>query len=105
MCAELGFDDTDEEGISDIDFSVLSPPKKNKALNENALAITVQQKANPLTMQLCNQPAPLSKFPPSGETNSFQMAQHNSAVQYAVQSGELWGVVNINFVTNHYSKH
>ena len=102
LCAELGFDDTDDEGISDIDFSVLSPPNKNK---QNALAITVQQKANPLAMQLCNQPAPLSKLLQSGGTNSFQMAQHNSAVQYAVQSGELWGVVNINFVTNHYSKH
>ena len=83
LCVELGFNEKDEEGISDIGFPVLSP----------------------LTMHVYNQPAPLSKFPPSGETNSFQMAQHNSAVQYAVQSVHSGGVVNMNFVTNPRSTH
>lgn len=43
------------------------------------------------------------KLPADGNsTSTFQLAQHNSAVQYAVRNVQSGGVVNINFITNNH---
>ena len=69
LYAEL-FGESDEDDVSDLDISTISPIHPDKKLKLH---------------------------------HSQTMAQHNSTLKYAVQTVQSGAVVNINFITNHYT--